>query len=237
MAELRRDRPTINALSNNSKAILSGDFLVARVIRELSDVGAHQQLRDMSEVMEYLVYGEWLQEGSRRQVDVPMQRLRQIAEFKTASLLGWCCMVPARLKKADEELAILCKELGVALGISFQLVDDVIDWEVGGQKEYARDIKNGFMNFVTWELVQQNPLLAAQVQDFLDGKGAPDPKWQAEEIEAAKDRVRKRSQDELNAAREKLQQILDRALGPRQNDNIYAQSLVQLIDLMSLRQV
>src|SRR4051812_15346900 len=59
-ADRRRDKPTINAVSCNSQAILSGDFLVARVFAELSALKAYDLIADLSEVMEFLVYGEWL---------------------------------------------------------------------------------------------------------------------------------------------------------------------------------
>lgn len=235
MAERRRDKPTINALSSNYQAVLSGDFLIATVIKELSQLNAFSLIGDLSEVMEYLVYGEWLQEGSRADLAVTYDRLRQIAEFKTASLIGWCCSVPPRLLKMDEPLVALCRELGIRLGIGFQMVDDIIDYDTNGEKDFARDLKNGFVNFVTWELLQQHPELTPEVKDFLDGKSIPSSSWRTSEVDAARTRVRQRALDELRVAQSRLNLVMEDVLGPRKTQNICAQSLFELIEMMGFR--
>lgn len=236
-ADRRRDKPTINAVSCNSQAILSGDFLVARVFAELSALKATDLISDLSEVMEYLVYGEWLQEQSRYNTEVTGETLFQVAKFKTASLISWCCMVPARMRKKDPALVQMCKELGVHLGIGFQLVDDVIDYDPNGEKDFARDLKNGFINMVTWELIRKNPELVPDLKDFLHGKTVPTPDWQSQPVKEATARVRKRASDELSAARDKLDQISKIVLGDAREHNLYARYFIELIDLMSMRSI
>jgi all-trans-nonaprenyl-diphosphate synthase len=235
MAELRRNKPTINAKSTNSQAVLSGDFLVSRVIRELSEINAVELLRDLSEVMEHLVYGEWMQEGSRYDTSVAAERLTSIAEFKTASLLGWCCVVPPRLKRMNEKTVQLCRELGISLGIGFQLVDDVIDYDADGEKDYARDLKNGFVNFVTWELIRANPELVSEITGFLKGEAVPSKDWRKAEVAQAMDRVRKRAADELRSAQQKLHTLLTDVLETSPENNFYATSLLELIEIMGVR--
>lgn len=235
MAERRRDKPTINALSSNYQAVLSGDFLIATVIKELSELNAFSLIGDLSQVMEYLVYGEWLQEGSRADLTISHERLHQIAEFKTASLIGWCCIVSPRLLKMDEPLVSLCREFGIRLGIGFQMVDDVIDFDTQGDKDFARDLKNGFINFVTWELLQQHPSLSLEIKAFLEGKAMPSPAWRIEEVDAARRKVRQRAWEELRVAQTKLNLIVEDVLGPRKTQNPCAQSLFELIELMGLR--
>lgn len=238
MAELRRGKPTINAQSTNSQAVLSGDFLVSRVIREMTEVGAVELLKDLSEVMEHLVYGEWMQEGSRFDTSVSSERLRQIAEFKTASLLGWCCVVPPRLKKMGEKTVALCRELGISLGIGFQLVDDVIDYNAEGEKDYARDLKNGFVNSVTWELIRANPQLVPEITAFLKGQAVPSKDWQTKAVEAAVEQVRLRSIEELRNAQNMLNILLTDVLELKHSsENQYATSLIDLIEIMGVRSI
>lgn len=233
-ADRRRDKPTINAVSSNSQAILSGDFLVARVFAELSQLKAYDLIGDLSEVMEFLVYGEWLQEGSRYNTAVTSKTLLQVAEFKTASLISWCCMVPARIRKMDAPVVQLCKELGASLGIGFQLIDDVIDYDPMGEKDFARDLKNGFINMVTWELIQNHPEDVTELRSFLTGQSQPTPDWKPEHVEQAIAGVRRRACDELTLAREKLLQIMELT---KAQSNAHSQSLLELIDLMALRSV
>jgi octaprenyl-diphosphate synthase len=235
MAERRRDLPSINFLSTNSKAILSGDFLVSRVFKELSELKAFDLIKDLSTVMEHLVYGEWLQEESRYDTRVSAETLRLVAQFKTASLIGWCCMVPARMSGASAELVELCRQLGISLGIGFQLIDDVIDYDPDGEKDYARDVKNGFVNTVTRELIQRNPDLVPEIERFLQGKAEPDTEWHAAEVEDARSIVRKRAVEELRLAQSKLDAIVERRLGDRRSENFHAQSLMELIELMGIR--
>jgi geranylgeranyl pyrophosphate synthase len=235
MAERRRDRPTLNFLTTNSKAVLSGDFLVSRVFKELSELKAFALIADLSTVMEHLVYGEWIQEESRYDVGTSEQTLRLIAQFKTASLIAWCCMAPARIRPQDEALVRMCGELGISLGIGFQLIDDVIDYDADGEKDFARDMKNGFINTVTREIISQHPELVPEIKRFLRGEGKPTPSWQPEVVQAARDRVRLQAVDELRLAQTKLDAIVTQVLGERRLNNLHAQSLNELIDLMGIR--
>lgn len=235
MADKRRGLPTINVLSSNSQAVLAGDFLVSRVFRELSELGAFALIRDLSSVMENLVYGEWLQEQSRYNTAVTAKTLRQVAEFKTASLIGWCCMVPARMRSLDQGVVELCRDVGISLGIGFQLVDDVIDYDPAGEKDFARDLKNGFINFVTWELIQHHPELVPQLKKFLHGEEVPSVDWQVQAVNAARDRVRQSAIDELKLAKRKLEKLMELVHGENAAENPCAQSLIELIDMMGIR--
>lgn len=143
-------------------------------------------------------------------------------------------MAPARMRAMDPIVARLCKELGVSLGIGFQLIDDVIDYDPQGEKDFARDLKNGFVNMVTWELIQNNPELVPEIKAFLHGQVTPLPDWHPDLVEKAISGVRQRACDELSRAREKLEQVI--AITQVQ-PNSYSQSLLELIDMMALRSV
>jgi geranylgeranyl pyrophosphate synthase len=235
MADRRRDNPTLNFLTTNSKAILSGDFLVSRVFKELSELKAFPLIQDLSTVMEHLVYGEWIQEESRYDLATTAQTLQLVAQFKTASLIAWCCLAPARIRNQNENIVQLCRELGVSLGIGFQFIDDVIDYDPDGEKDFARDMKNGFINTVTREIIAKHPELVAEIKNFLHGDGVPTPSWQTQVVNEARDQVRKQAVDELKLAQSKLNEIVTQVLGEKRASNLHAQSLNELIDLMGIR--
>ena len=93
----RRNRPTLNAVASNTRAVLAGDLLLARVMVELSARGHVEIIQDLSRAVEDLVSGEWLQLEAKNVVDIERRQLEETARLKTASLIGWVCSVPTRV--------------------------------------------------------------------------------------------------------------------------------------------
>src|SRR5262249_28216644 len=154
-----------------------------------------------------LVNGEWLQLEARGDIDVTWEHLLEVSKRKTASLMSWCCLVAARLADpSNTKLIEACKQFGLNLGIAFQMVDDVIDFETENEKDYAKDLKEGLVNFVVFELVKLYPELKGQVQALL-GNSFTKVAWSDIQIETAKDIVRKKSQMFLNQAQINLEVI------------------------------
>lgn len=198
-AKLRRHRKTLNATTSNARAVLAGDLLLARVMVELSEVGNIQIIHDLALVVEDLVNGEWLQLEARGCLDVSREHLLEVTKRKTASLMSWCCLVAARLAyPGNNKLNEACQMFGMSLGIAFQMVDDVIDFELDNEKDYAKDLKEGLSNFVTFELLKLYPELKDQVQQYMNG--ASEVPWSELQIETAKEVVRKNSQVFLSQA-------------------------------------
>ena len=202
---MRRNRPTLNARTTNARAVLAGDLLLGRVMVELSLLGDLQIIQDLSSTVEELVLGEWLQLEARKIVTVTRQHLEIVAKKKTASLMIWCCIVPSRLLKNSEEIRNACAQFGECLGIAFQMIDDIIDYDPKGEKPFAQDIREGLVNFVTLEMLENNSNLMNPVQKLLGQEETPAVwPWQAHELSAACDRVRARARAKLEAADQSL---------------------------------
>jgi octaprenyl-diphosphate synthase len=205
---MRRNRPTLNARSSNARAVLAGDLLLSRVMAELSDLGQIAIIHDLARTVEELVHGEWLQLEARKIAAVNRQHLETVARKKTASLMIWCCVTPARLIQGDQQLLDAASRFGESLGIAFQMIDDIIDYDVSGEKPFAHDIREGLVNFVTLEMIEANPSLREPIQKML-GQDFDHPQWpwQSYELSAASDRVRARAQAKLEVADQVLSQI------------------------------
>ncbi len=205
---MRRNRPTLNARASNARAVLAGDLLLARVMSELSTLGEISLIRDLAHTVEELVHGEWLQLEARKIVSVTRNHLETVAKKKTASLMAWCCSTPARLARVDETTREACYKFGELLGVAFQMIDDIIDYDLSGGKPLAQDLREGLVNFVTLEMLEENPTLREPIQKLL-GQENPNPVWPWKSIElvAASDRVRARSQAKLEAADQLLTQL------------------------------
>jgi geranylgeranyl pyrophosphate synthase len=128
--------------------------------------------------------------------------------MKTASLMIWCCGTPARLVHADEKVLAACRKYGECLGIAFQMIDDIIDYDAAGDKPFAQDLHEGLVNYVTFEMLQENPDLARPIEKLLgEPESPPTWPWEDYQLKAACDRVRARAQAKLEVADQLLSQI------------------------------
>jgi geranylgeranyl pyrophosphate synthase len=235
-ATKRRNRPTLNQIASNQKAVLTGDLLLARVVYEIASLGNLDILREGAQVLEDLVRGEWLQ-IDRRGIAAPARHLLEAAaRKKTASLIAWCCTTPARLSGGSHELVERCRSFGNRVGISFQMADDILDFEKNGEKPYANDLLEGLVNFVVLEMVEQNPGLREPVQKFLDQVRSTEMPpaqtknwpWTDAELEKAKSAVRERNRQLIHEAREDLKAIA--AMSPFHTE--YNSEVAQYLDDM-----
>lgn len=207
-SQMRRNRPTLNARASNARAVLAGDLLLARVMAELSQLGHLDLIQDLANTVEELVSGEWLQLEARKISSVSRHHLETVAKKKTASLMAWCCSTPARLARAHDKIVEGCQKFGESLGVAFQMIDDIIDYDSSGGKPFAQDLREGLVNFVTLEMLEESPVLLDPIQKLLGQETLPSPlPWKSYELIAACDRVRARAQAKLEAADQILSQI------------------------------
>lgn len=235
-ASTRRHQRTINAESSNKKAVLAGDLLLARVMVELSLQGDIEIIHDLSLVVEDLVNGEWLQMGLRGSVETQVDDLIEVSKRKTASLMSWCCKVAAKLSDHSKELVSTAALFGENLGIAFQMMDDVIDFKSMGEKDYAKDLQEGLVNYVIADLLHKKPQLKSAVQKVLGGADTQDWPWTEEELMASVENVRKQAAFFLETSKEHLFEIKDYV---KPTDELAIQSfeaLENLVDFMIMRQ-
>lgn len=203
-ANVRRNLPTLKARTSNARAVLAGDLLLARVMVELSEVGRVDIIRDLALTVEDLVNGEWLQLMARNRMDITETHLLEVARRKTASLMGWSSRVAAMVSPAaSTQVVEAASEFGINLGVAFQMVDDVIDFENSSQKEYAKDFREGLVNFVVAELLSARPELRSDLEPAFGTDSAV--AWPTEALELAKSRVREKAGHYLHRASECLE--------------------------------
>lgn len=206
-ANVRRGRPTVNARTSNAHAVLAGDLLLSRVIGEMAALGDVVALRGLSDTLEALVDGEWRQLAARGRVDVTREELEVTAQRKTASLMEWCCWIPALLAERDEGTQHRCRELGRIVGLAFQMKDDELDFSKSGEKPFAQDLREGLTNFLTVELFEADPTLRAKVAPLLGQARVADWPWTEAQLDEAKQRLRRRVESLLARARVLVDEI------------------------------
>lgn len=127
-AGTRRGRPSANALYGNTVTVLTGDYLLARAVRLIAHDGDLEMIRAVSDASLLLAEGEVLQLLHIGRVDVTAQDYFEVTRRKTGALLEVCCEVGARCAGASEDARNALKAFGHAMGMAFQIADDILDY-------------------------------------------------------------------------------------------------------------
>ncbi|NNF03949.1 MAG: polyprenyl synthetase family protein [Rhodothermales bacterium] len=129
-ADRRRGLFSINALWKNKIAVLLGDFLLSRGLLLALDSKDYDLLHVLSDAVRRMSEGELLQIEKARRLDIDEETYFRIISDKTASLIAACTSCGAVSVTDDPELQDAMKRFGEALGMAFQIRDDLFDFGV-----------------------------------------------------------------------------------------------------------
>lgn len=172
-AMTRRGRATCHISWDNRTAVLAGDYLLAMACHELSYLD-NSIGRIYSAVLLDLCSGELLQSRSQGSL-CDLQTYLHKSYQKTASLFRAACLCSAMLSNTPEMVSTAMGEFGRALGMAFQLTDDLLDYvspDLTG-KDSLSDLKNGIYTLPVILAAQQDPertadsLAGSSVEDLL----------------------------------------------------------------------
>lgn len=127
-ADMRRGIPAINALWKNKVAVLMGDYLLSRGLLLSLRNEDHLFLAIVSDAVRRMSEGELLQIEKTRQLDIDEATYYRIISDKTASLIATCCELGAASVTTDEAVRRKLHQCGEALGLAFQIQDDILDY-------------------------------------------------------------------------------------------------------------
>ncbi len=127
-AETRRGFFSISALWKSKIAVLVGDYLLSRGLLISMERDAVDLLRITSKAVEAMSEGELLQIEKARRMDITEEVYYEIIRRKTASLIAACCAAGAASAGADPERVRHMHAFGEAMGIAFQIKDDLLDF-------------------------------------------------------------------------------------------------------------
>ncbi|XP_028392446.1 decaprenyl-diphosphate synthase subunit 1-like [Dendronephthya gigantea] len=146
LAESRRGKPSTHNIWGEKEAVLAGNYIMSRATIALAKLGNTEVIKLLSKVLDDLVRGEFMQMGSREDPNERFTHYLDKTFKKTASLLAYTCKSVALLANGSKEVQDLAFEYGRNLGMTFQLVDDVLDFnstqEILG-KPAAADLRLG----------------------------------------------------------------------------------------------
>lgn len=125
----RRGNPSVNNLFNNKKAVLVGDYLLAQGLKCIALAGIPRLVVIMSEAAMMLADGELMQLSITDSCKTEEQYL-DIIRRKTAALFMACAESGALSVGASEKDTESMRLLGEAIGMCFQIKDDMLDDEI-----------------------------------------------------------------------------------------------------------
>lgn len=129
-APLRRGQPTVHVKWNPNVAILSGDVMLVRAYELLFDIEPRllrEALQRFSQTAAEVCEGQQLDMNFETRPQVSIPEYLDMIRLKTAVLLGFALELGARLGGASAEDADHLRRFGVAIGVAFQLRDDLLD--------------------------------------------------------------------------------------------------------------
>jgi len=127
-SSLRRGRSTANALWGNAPSVLVGDFLYARSFEMMVELGSLPVMQVISQATRVIAEGEVLQLSKVRDASTTEEIYMEVIRGKTAMLFEASTHSAALLCGASAAQAEALRSYGDALGIAFQLVDDLLDY-------------------------------------------------------------------------------------------------------------
>jgi geranylgeranyl pyrophosphate synthase len=173
-ARSRRGIPSVNTRWDNTLAILTGDFLFARAAAAASGLG-EGVTRLLADTIARVCEGQIREAAMAGRLDVDEAGYMEVIRRKTASLISTSCRLGGILSRSPREVAERLGRFGEALGMAFQLSDDIMDVTADREtlgKEPGADLREGVYTLPVIFALQDGQR-AAELRRLL-GPGPPD---------------------------------------------------------------
>lgn len=144
-SKLRRGRTTVHNVWDNSQAVLLGDWLYTTSMQMALSHGHLDVVQTLCDATLRMTEGELLVLERLGAIDITRDEYFDIVERKTAHLFAAACAIPALGTENGGQRQAL-EDYGRALGLCFQLVDDLLDFtesEASLGKPVLSDLKGG----------------------------------------------------------------------------------------------
>lgn len=141
-SDQRRGRPTANLLWDNQSSVLVGDYLFSRSFQLMVETGSLRVLDILANASATIAEGEVLQLTAAADLATTEEIYFKVVRGKTAALFSAAMQVGGVIADADEDKVKALFAYGDALGISFQIVDDLLDY--GGTDAIGKNVGDDF---------------------------------------------------------------------------------------------
>ena len=169
-ADTRRGKPSANALWQSRNAVILGDYILARTVSQGLDSAQFDLVSHIVGAMATLCEGEVLQSQHAADKDTTRQDYLEIIYKKTASLISISASAGAVSVKASRYDVEQMRRFGEAIGMAFQIQDDILDYSRSAQtgKPKNNDLREGKITLPLIEVLEKcSPAEKLQLLDKL----------------------------------------------------------------------
>lgn len=181
-ATMRRGKASVNSVWSGQVAVLMGDFLLARALCMLIDLGNSQALQVVSRATERLSIGEIFEIQIAEQCDTRQKSYFGMVSDKTASLISAAARLGPILVGADQRIVDAMGKYGEYLGKAFQIADDILDFTGDADtmgKAVGLDLREGKITLPLIHALSAAPAPARQtLEALLKQKNKSEAEWQ-----------------------------------------------------------
>ena len=185
--DTRRGKPTVHRAFDEATAVLAGDSLHALAFEVLADEATHEDPFVRAELVRELarasgpggMAGGQMMDLVAEQEPFDLPTTTRMQQLKTGALIGFSVEAGAIMGRVGDATRLKLKGYARALGLAFQIADDLLDVEGDADatgKAVGKDAERGKATFVSLLGVErartQAAMLIDQAHDHLHGFGS-----------------------------------------------------------------
>ncbi|XP_062203886.1 probable solanesyl-diphosphate synthase 3, chloroplastic [Phragmites australis] len=166
---MRRGKETIHQLYGTRVAVLAGDFMFAQSSWFLANLENIEVIKLISQVIKDFASGEIKQASTLFDCDVTLDDYLLKSYYKTASLIAASTRSAAIFSGVSTTICEQMYEYGRNLGLSFQVVDDILDFTQSAEqlgKPAGSDLAKGNLTAPVIFALQDEP----QLREIIDSE-------------------------------------------------------------------
>jgi len=146
--DIRRGMPTVHKKYNEAIALLAGDTLLTMAVEKISDSGATTDARiGVLQILTKSIGIEGMAGGQSLDLlfDGDKEIIYEIHKKKTAELIKGTMLSAAEIAGIDFEKKKILNNIGIKIGVAFQMADDLLDI-IGNEKEVGKKLHKDSSN-------------------------------------------------------------------------------------------
>jgi geranylgeranyl pyrophosphate synthase len=209
-ATVRRGCPTVNVRWGDRVAILAGDFLFARALTFVSELGHVELTARFGHVVQQMCRAEIEQVVRAYDLEFGEAEYLGLIRSKSALLIAECCRCGALVAGAPPEVGEALFRYGEHMGIAFQIADDILDLVAESRalgKPTGGDIGIGLLTLPVIRALRESEELRSLVTGRLQGPGQRERALEIVRASQGVDYARRLAEDYVARAAQSLSSL------------------------------